>query len=42
VVAGRGADRIDVKRGGKDIVDCGPGKDVVRSDSGDLLFKNCE
>ena len=41
----RGADRIVLKRGGADRVNCGPGRDVVvvpRRDRDDLIAKSCE
>ncbi|HYY75845.1 MAG TPA: sulfatase [Gaiellaceae bacterium] len=39
--AGRGGDRINVLRGGKDAVRCGPGSDRVRADRRDVLI-GCE
>ncbi len=39
--AGRGRDRINVRRGGKDVVRCGPGFDRVRADGRDVLI-GCE
>jgi hypothetical protein len=37
-----GDDRIDVRGGGKDRVNCGGGDDSVKSGKGDKLAKNCE
>jgi hypothetical protein len=37
-----GNDRIDVRGGGRDFVDCGPGRDVVRADRRDVVARNCE
>lgn len=41
ICAGRGADRINARRGGKDVVRCGPGFDRVRADPRDVLV-SCE
>jgi hypothetical protein len=45
-VRGRGGpDTIDIRRGGGDSVDCGPGRDVVlvkRSDRDDRIARSCE
>lgn len=41
VDGGAGPDRIDVANGRRDLVDCGAGKDTVKSDSVDRL-KHCE
>jgi len=42
VAAGAGADRINVRNGKIDRVDCGPGKDRVRADRKDRVRRNCE
>lgn len=42
VRAGRGRDRIDVRRGGADVVRCGPGRDTVRADPFDRVTDDCE
>ncbi len=42
VYGGRGDDYIDVRAGGADTVDCGPGTDVVLHDASDTIADNCE
>lgn len=45
VLARGGADRIRIRRGGRDEVNCGGGRDVVVVDKGDrddVVFANCE
>ena len=42
VVAGRGADRIQVAFGGRDRVDCGAGLDIVSADLADVVAPSCE
>ncbi len=42
VRAGRGRDRINVRRGGADAVRCGPGRDRVRADPFDRVGDDCE
>jgi hypothetical protein len=42
IYALEGNDRIDVRGGGRDFVDCGPGHDVVRADRRDVVAHNCE
>jgi hypothetical protein len=37
-----GNDRIDVRGGRRDFVNCGPGYDVVRADRRDVVARNCE
>lgn len=37
-----GNDVIDVRRGGRDFVDCGPGRDIVHADRRDLIGRDCE
>lgn len=41
VSAGEGDDFVNVRRGGRDDVDCGPGRDAVRADARDRL-SGCE
>jgi N-acetylglucosamine-6-sulfatase len=41
ICVGRGWDRITVRRGGRDVVRCGPGFDRVRADRRDVLI-GCE
>jgi 3',5'-cyclic AMP phosphodiesterase CpdA len=41
VRAGRGADWVNVRDGERDVVKCGPGRDVARADAIDVL-KRCE
>jgi Ca2+-binding RTX toxin-like protein len=40
--AARGNDVIDVRGGGKDTVNCGPGRDLVRANRGDRIGHSCE
>jgi hypothetical protein len=40
--SGDGADRIDVRDGGPDEVNCGRGKDKVKADREDATARNCE
>jgi RTX calcium-binding nonapeptide repeat (4 copies)/WD40-like Beta Propeller Repeat len=42
IYALEGNDRIDVRGGGRDFVDCGLGRDVVRADRRDVIARNCE
>jgi hypothetical protein len=42
ILSGPGNDTIDVRGGGVDTVDCGPGDDHVLADKRDHLAKNCE
>jgi BNR repeat-like domain/RTX calcium-binding nonapeptide repeat (4 copies) len=42
IKAGGGNDFVQVAFGGKDRVDCGPGKDVVSADLSDVVAANCE
>ncbi len=42
IFALEGNDRIDVRGGGRDVVDCGPGHDMVIADRGDRIARNCE
>lgn len=39
---GRGGDKIAVRNGIRDMVDCGAGEDLVRADSADWIRDNCE
>lgn len=39
---GAGNDTIPVRDGVKDIVDCGPGRDLVFADKKDVVARNCE
>ncbi len=39
---GAGADRLLVRGGGADAVDCGPGRDLVRADRFDRVSDDCE
>jgi Tol biopolymer transport system component len=39
---GRGADHLNALDGLRDVVDCGPGPDVVQADRRDLVGSNCE
>jgi hypothetical protein len=41
ICAGSGRDVIKVRGGGRDVVKCGPGRDVVHADRGDAL-RSCE
>jgi Ca2+-binding RTX toxin-like protein len=38
---GPGADRVDARDGERDVVECGPGSDIVRADRSDVL-RHCE
>ena len=42
IYALEGNDTIDVRRGGRDFVDCGRGRDVVRADRRDVIAGDCE
>jgi|GEM_PF-501401 hypothetical protein len=45
IASGKGNDRIDIRKGGRDRVNCGPGKDVVvvkRGDRDDRIGRSCE
>ena len=42
MIGGAGNDRINVRRGGRDNVICGPGRDVVFADPGDTVADDCE
>jgi Ca2+-binding RTX toxin-like protein len=42
IVAGPGDDKIRVRGGLADEVDCGGGRDTVKADGGDQIAKNCE
>ncbi len=42
VIAGAGADRVQVAFGGVDRVDCGAGADIVSADAGDRVAASCE
>ena len=42
VLAGGGADRVQVAFGGVDRVDCGAGVDIVSADASDRIAPNCE
>ena len=42
IYALEGNDSIDVRGGGRDFVDCAPGRDVVRADRRDVVARNCE
>jgi Tol biopolymer transport system component len=42
IYALEGNDRIDVRGGGRDFVDCGPGRDVVHADRRDVIARDCE
>ena len=45
IVSGKGNDRIDLRKPGRDRVNCGPGKDVVvikRGDRDNRIGKSCE
>jgi N-acetylglucosamine-6-sulfatase len=42
ICAGRGADVVRVRRGGRDVVRCGPGRDVARVDRRDVVRSGCE
>ena len=42
VLAGGGADRVQVAFGGIDSVDCGAGIDIVSADASDRVASNCE
>jgi RTX calcium-binding nonapeptide repeat (4 copies)/WD40-like Beta Propeller Repeat len=37
-----GNDTIDVRGGGRDVVNCGPGRDTVLADRRDVIARNCE
>jgi Ca2+-binding RTX toxin-like protein len=39
---GRGNDRVDARDGTRDVVDCGPGTDLVRADKKDTISRDCE
>jgi hypothetical protein len=42
IQGGSGNDRINVVKGGNDIVRCGRGRDVVFADPEDRIAKDCE
>jgi N-acetylglucosamine-6-sulfatase len=42
ICAGRGADVVRVRGGGRDVVRCGPGRDVARVDRTDVVRSGCE
>jgi hypothetical protein len=42
VLAGPGADTVDVANGGVDSVACGPGADTVVADAWDAVAADCE
>ena len=42
LVGAAGADVVSARGGGRDRVDCGPGRDLVRADRLDRVAKNCE
>jgi arylsulfatase A-like enzyme len=42
ICAGRGADVIHARRGGRDLIRCGPGRDVAYADPRDLVRPGCE
>lgn len=42
ICAGRGWDTIRVRRGGRDTVNCGPGRDIVYASRLDRVSGNCE
>jgi hypothetical protein len=42
IYALEGNDTVDVRGGGLDFVDCGPGRDTVSADRGDILARDCE
>ena len=42
ICAGRGADVVRVRGGGRDLVRCGPGRDVARVDRRDVVRSSCE
>lgn len=42
IYGGRGNDTIFARDGQRDVIDCGPGRDVVYADKHDVVAKNCE
>jgi Ca2+-binding RTX toxin-like protein len=42
LIAGPGDDRVAARDGQRDVVRCGPGRDVVVADRRDRIAKNCE
>jgi Tol biopolymer transport system component len=42
IYALEGNDTVDVRGGGLDFVDCGPGRDTVSADRGDIVARDCE